>query len=66
MNTQPFRDLCVSTGADFVFTEEIIDRKLIWCRRVVNEDLGTIDFINTKENSVVLRTCAAEKPKLIL
>ena len=56
MNTQPFRHLCTEYAADYVFTEEIIDRKLIWCRRVPNVDLGSIDFINTRENTLVLRT----------
>ena len=66
MNTQPFRELCLQNNADFVFTEEIIDRKLIWCQRVVNEELGTIDFVSTRDHTLVFRTKASEKSKLIL
>ena len=31
INTLPFRQVALNKGADFVFTEEIIDRKLLWC-----------------------------------
>lgn len=66
MNTQPFRNICLKYGADFVFSEEIIDRKLIWCQRVINEELNTIDFVSTRDSTVVFRTKAEEKPRLIL
>ena len=66
MNTQPFRDLCSAHGADFVFSEEIIDRKLLWCQRVVNVHLNTIDFVSARDQSVVLRTRSEEKGRLIL
>ena len=36
MNMLPYRELCLAHGADFVWSEEIIDRKLIWCKRVEN------------------------------
>lgn len=32
----PFRMLSVNYGADAVWTEEIIDKKLMNCKRVVN------------------------------
>ena len=66
MNTLPFRELCASNGADFVFTEEIIDRKLIWCKRVENKELGTIDFVSVRDQVVPLRIRESEKSKLIL
>ena len=49
MNTLPFRELCLQQNADFVFSEEIIDRKLVWCKRVENKELDTIDFVNTRD-----------------
>lgn len=39
-----------------MFTEELIDKKLLTCRRVVNEEYGTIDFVSNKDNAIVLRT----------
>jgi tRNA-dihydrouridine synthase 2 len=64
MNTQPFRELCAK--ADLVFSEEIIDRKLIWCQRIENDALGTIDFVSTRDQSLVFRTRPSEKHNLIL
>ena len=66
MNTLPFRELAIANGADFVWSEEIIDRKLIWCKRVENQELGTIDFVSTRDQVVVFRTRESEKRKLIL
>ena len=66
MNTQPFRELCSAQGADFVFSEEIIDRKLLWCQRVVNTHLNTIDFVHARDHGVVFRTRKEEKGRLIL
>jgi tRNA-dihydrouridine synthase 2 len=46
-NTLPLRLLALEYGADTVYTEELVDRK--WAdgriRRVENERLGTIDFV---------------------
>ena len=49
INTLPFRELALAHGADFVWSEEIIDRKLVWCKRVVNHEMGTIDFVSTRD-----------------
>ena len=49
MNMLPYRELCLAHGADFVWSEEIIDRKLIWCKRIENQELGTIDFVSTRD-----------------
>ena len=65
MGTLPFRLLCLYYGADIVFTEEIVDHKLIKCRRVINPVLSTIDFVDVC-GCVVLRTCAAERDKVVL
>ena len=46
----PFRILALRNGADYVYTEEIIDKKLINTERVENTKLGTVDFINLKDD----------------
>ena len=66
MNTTPFRQLCLKHGADYVYTEEIIDRKLVYCKRVENQEMGTVDFVSTRDYNLVLRTSAEERSKLIL
>lgn len=66
VGTLPFRILSIRNGADVVFTEELISFKLAKCKRVVNEELKTIDFVQEKNNEIVLRICEEEKNKLIL
>lgn len=36
INTLPTRLLALEMGADIVYTEELIDLKLIQCKRIVN------------------------------
>jgi len=44
-STTPLRTLALQYGADLVYTEEIIDRSMIdKCDRIVNDELGTIDY----------------------
>lgn len=80
IGTLPTRLLALDYGADLVYGEEIIDFKIMRCKRLVNgklttcsllfnasyflEILGTIDFIDDN-NLVVFRTCAKEKGRLI-
>ena len=40
-----FRSLCLSYGADKVWSEEIIDKRIAACDRIENKQLGTIDFV---------------------
>ena len=42
--TTPLRVLSLQYGADTVFTEEIIDHKLLSVSRRTNDELGTVDF----------------------
>lgn len=49
----PLRLLALEYGADLVYTEEIVDQKLLGSTRVVNDALGTIDYMI--EDDVVLR-----------
>jgi tRNA-dihydrouridine synthase 2 len=55
VGTLPFRLLSLRNGADLVYTEEIIDKKLVSSKRVENKELGTIDFVSQKDHTVVLR-----------
>lgn len=67
INTTPFRLLSLKYGADLVFTEEIIAKKLRFCEKIYNPDLKTNDYISTKEGTLVLRVDPElEKHKLIL
>lgn len=44
-STTPLRLLALKYGADLTYTEEIIDRAISKnCDRIVNKDLGTIDY----------------------
>ncbi|ODV68132.1 FMN-linked oxidoreductase [Hyphopichia burtonii NRRL Y-1933] len=60
----PTRIMALNHGADLVWSPEIVDKKLIQCTRIANEELNTIDFIDsnfkptkkTKRAPVVFRT----------
>lgn len=67
--------LCRKRGCQTVFSEEIVAMKLITCTRKVNgknylfriivvEVLGTIDFIDNK-NDLVFQTTVDEKEHLV-
>lgn len=61
----PLRLLCLKFGADLVFSEELIAKKLQSCKRVENYELGTVDFVvepqNTSQHAtVVYQTCLYE------
>ena len=67
IGTLPMRILALEFGADLVYTEELIDYKLMKCKKRVNNVLNTIDFIDeTEGDNVVFRTCEEEKGKVIL
>lgn len=50
-STTPLRTLAIKYGANFVYTEELIDRSITSTNRVVNETLKTIDYI--KDSSLL-------------
>ena len=74
----PLRLLALDYGADLVYTEEIVDLKLLQSKRVVNgsfifhfsyinvslDILNTVDY--TLEDEVVLRISTQEKSKIVL
>lgn len=66
VGTLPMRLLALEYGADLVYTEEIIDWKLLKTTRRVNDVLGTIDYIDQTDGSPVFRTCSLERHKVIL
>jgi tRNA-dihydrouridine synthase 2 len=67
----PFRTLCLKYGADLVWGEEIIDKRIIKCSRVINERLSTVDYNVIGERGkgnvdvLIFRTCAAEAGKVV-
>jgi tRNA-dihydrouridine synthase 2 len=77
-STLPLRLLALKYGATQVFSEEIIDRSISSCERVVNDRLKCVDYVKRKAASkkqqksgrdpsvVVFRTCPAlERGKLV-
>ncbi|XP_059164979.1 tRNA-dihydrouridine(20) synthase [NAD(P)+]-like [Physella acuta] len=62
--TLPMRLLALDYGADLVYTEEIIDRKVLLCQEYKNELLGTTDYVMS-DGTVVFRTSPIEKDKII-
>ncbi|XP_046400551.1 tRNA-dihydrouridine(20) synthase [NAD(P)+]-like [Ischnura elegans] len=64
--TLPLRLLSLDYGADLVYCEELIDWKLIRSTRKVNDALGTVDYVDRTDGTVVFRTCEREKGKVVL
>ncbi|KAF5273555.1 hypothetical protein FQR65_LT04553 [Abscondita terminalis] len=66
VGTLPMRLLALDYGADIVYSEELIDWKFLRTVRRVNDVLGTVDFIDRSDGSVVFRTCDKEKDKVVV
>ncbi|XP_050452015.1 tRNA-dihydrouridine(20) synthase [NAD(P)+]-like isoform X2 [Cataglyphis hispanica] len=66
IGTLPMRLLALDYGADIVYTEELIDRKLLRSIRRENDVLGTIDYIDKTDGTVVFRTCSREREHVVL
>ncbi|XP_071973878.1 tRNA-dihydrouridine(20) synthase [NAD(P)+]-like isoform X1 [Engystomops pustulosus] len=64
VGTLPMRLLALDYGADIVYCEELVDIKMLQCRRVVNEVLQTVDYIAPTER-VIFQTCDKEKDRLV-
>eukprot|EP00918_Siedleckia_nematoides_P080382 GHVU01176346.1.p1 GENE.GHVU01176346.1~~GHVU01176346.1.p1 ORF type:complete len:518 (-),score=62.27 GHVU01176346.1:772-2325(-) len=65
----PFRLECLRYGADRVYTEELLDHRLIGCSRVVNSALGTIEYVSRDaqdRREVVFSTIPTERDHLSL
>ncbi|NXK97579.1 DUS2L synthase, partial [Formicarius rufipectus] len=64
VGTLPMRLLALDYGADIVYCEELIDIKMLQCKRVINEVLETVDFVAPNER-VVFRTCERERQHVV-
>ncbi|CAN2391821.1 tRNA dihydrouridine synthesis, partial [Pristimantis euphronides] len=64
VGTLPMRLLALDYGADIVYGEELVDIKMLQCKRVVNEVLQTVDYIAPTER-VIFQTCEREKDRLV-
>jgi tRNA-dihydrouridine synthase 2 len=49
-STTPLRILALDYGADFCYSEELVDRSITNTLRVENKELGTVDFIKDTKN----------------
>jgi tRNA-dihydrouridine synthase 2 len=64
----PFRRLALDYGADIVYTEEIVDRKLIKSREVYHPDTGITELIRSdpgasgNEGNFIFSTDSADTP----
>ncbi|KAE8715764.1 tRNA-dihydrouridine(20) synthase [Hibiscus syriacus] len=65
VGTLPFRLLASDYGADITYAEEIIDHKIIKCDRIVNEYIGSTDFVEKGTDNVVFRTCDQERDRVV-
>ena len=66
IGTLPMRLLALDYGADIVYTEELIDWKLLRSLRRENSVLGTIDYVDTTDGTITFRTCPRERDKVVL
>ncbi|KAF9904819.1 hypothetical protein BX616_001168 [Lobosporangium transversale] len=63
IGTLPTRLMALEYGADLVYTPEVVDKAIAGAVRVVNEDNGTIDYL--QKGVSVFRTHPSEKSKLV-
>ena len=67
LGTLPLRLYSIRHGADYVWTDEIIDRKFIMFERTENPALNTVDYLSKRDGSLIFRTKPCEeKAKLIV
>ncbi|KAJ8936738.1 hypothetical protein NQ314_012185 [Rhamnusium bicolor] len=66
VGTLPMRLLALDYGADIVYSEELIDWKFMKSVRRINDVLGTVDFLDLSDGTVVFRTCEKEKDKVVV
>ncbi|CAH0404788.1 unnamed protein product [Chilo suppressalis] len=66
IGTLPMRLLALRYGADIVYTEELIDWKFLRSKRRYNSILRTVDYVDQTDGTIVFRTCAEEKERVVL
>ncbi|XP_068115949.1 tRNA-dihydrouridine(20) synthase [NAD(P)+]-like [Hyperolius riggenbachi] len=64
VGTLPMRLLALDYGADIVYCEELVDIKMLQCKRLVNEVLQTVDYVSPTER-VVFQTCERERGRVV-
>mmetsp|Transcript_18101 Transcript_18101/g.30439 ORF Transcript_18101/g.30439 Transcript_18101/m.30439 type:complete len:425 (+) Transcript_18101:362-1636(+) len=64
VGTLPMRLLAAEYGADIVYGEELVDKRVMHCQRVENKTLNTVDFMD-KNNKLVFRTCPEEHGRMV-
>jgi len=65
VGTLPMRLLALEYGADIVYSEEIIDKKIIACAEPVkNEYVNAVEY--RIGNSIVFSTCDTEREKVVI
>ena len=47
----------------YLCSEELIDKRILASERIENSSLKTVDFIDQRDNSLVLRICPEEKSR---
>ncbi|XP_076547830.1 dihydrouridine synthase 2 isoform X1 [Osmia lignaria lignaria] len=66
IGTLPMRLLALDYGANIVYTEELIDWKLLRSFRRENNVLGTIDYVDKTDGTITFRTCPRERDQIVL
>lgn len=61
IGTLPMRLLAQKYGCRIAYGEEIVDKKIAKCRRVVNTELGTVDFCPPNQPHSVFSTVPGER-----
>lgn len=61
-----FRAACVSSGADVVFSPGLVDLKIIQSERKTENGHTVLYCASNGHESAIFRTCAEEKPRLVL
>ncbi|GLC38143.1 hypothetical protein PLESTB_000260600 [Pleodorina starrii] len=68
VGTHPMRLLAAGYGADIVYSEELVDKRVIASMRRINAALGTIDFLDKggeQGGRLMFRTTPSEQPRLV-
>ncbi|TPX65564.1 hypothetical protein SpCBS45565_g05060 [Spizellomyces sp. 'palustris'] len=66
VGTLPMRLLALQYGADIVYSPETVDKRLIKSKRVVNDVLGTVDFVSIDSGTLTLRIHPSEMDRLVV
>ena len=64
ISTLATRLLAHEYGADLVYGEELVDKRFMHCRRILNKELGSVDFIDAK-GTLTFRTVPEERERVV-